>query len=119
MAGYIVEQVSGVPFNDYVERNIFQRLGMAHSTFQQPLPPNLAPAMSRGYRTASQDARPFELISIPPAGGATISGDDMAAYMIAMLNQGEGLMRPETAAQMMDPTTVTLSRTEPHGAWVL
>src|SRR6185369_15089245 len=38
LAGYIVERVSGLPFNQYIEENIFKPLGMTHSTFAQPLP---------------------------------------------------------------------------------
>src|SRR6266566_225986 len=38
LAGYIVERVSGQPFNDYVAANIFKSLGMTRSTFVQPLP---------------------------------------------------------------------------------
>src|SRR3954467_2424987 len=41
LAGYIVQRVSGMPFDTYLERNIFTPLGMAHSTFRQPLPANL------------------------------------------------------------------------------
>ncbi len=110
LAGYIVERVSGMPFNTYVERNVFRPLGMAHSTFQQPLPRNLAPFMSKGYTTLSKDAKPFELVSIPPAGGSSVSGDDMAKFMIAMLNQGAGLMRRQTAEQMLEPANAVLPR---------
>jgi CubicO group peptidase (beta-lactamase class C family) len=38
LAGYIVQRVSGMPFDDYIERNIFQPLGMRSSSFRQPLP---------------------------------------------------------------------------------
>ncbi len=108
LAGYIVERVSEMPFNAYVERHIFQPLGMVHSTFRQPLPPNLAPLMSKGYPTTSKGSRPFELVSVPPAGGASVSGDDMARFMMAQLNRGEGLMRPQTAREMQEPTSVVL-----------
>ena len=50
VAGYIVERVSGRPFDEYVAENIFKPLNMTHSTFTQPLPSNLAPLMSNGYR---------------------------------------------------------------------
>jgi CubicO group peptidase (beta-lactamase class C family) len=108
VAGYIVERVSGEPFDAYLERHIFQPLGMAHSTFRQPLPASLAPLMAKGYPTASEAARPFELISVPPAGAASMSGDDMAKFMIAHLNQGAGLMRPQTAALLHTPNRVIL-----------
>src|SRR5690349_18712541 len=50
LAGYIVQRVSGHPFEEYVEENIFKPLNMAHSTFRQPLPSNLKSFMSSGYR---------------------------------------------------------------------
>ena len=108
LAGYVVERVSGMPFESYVEHNIFQPLGMAHSTFTQPPPPNLAPHMSKGYSTESKDAKPFELVSVTPAGGASISGGDMAKFMIALLNDGTGLMQPQTARQMLEPANLVL-----------
>jgi len=103
VAGYIVERVSGVSFEDYVDRNIFQHLGMTHSTFRQPLPPQFVPFMSKGYPQASVDAKPYELVSVPPAGAAASSGADMAKFMIAHLDQGAGLMQPETAQLMHTP----------------
>jgi CubicO group peptidase (beta-lactamase class C family) len=48
LAGYIVERVSGHPFNEYIEENIFKPLGMTHSTIVQPLPATLSPYMSTG-----------------------------------------------------------------------
>ena len=44
LAGYIVQCVSGVPYDDYIATNILQPLGMAHTTSRQPLP--LKPSVS-------------------------------------------------------------------------
>ena len=38
VAGYIVQRVSGEEFDSYIQHHIFDPLGMAHSTFDQPLP---------------------------------------------------------------------------------
>lgn len=112
IASYIVERISGIPFAEYVERNIFAPLDMTHSSFRQPLPAQLAPFMAQGYPTASVEAKPFELISIPGAGSLAVSAADMAKFMIAQLNQGAGLMKPETALLMHDPTHVTVPGTD-------
>jgi CubicO group peptidase (beta-lactamase class C family) len=111
IASYIVERVSGIPFAEYIERNIFTPLDMSHSSFRQPLPAQLAPFMSQGYPKASEEPKPYELISIPGAGSLAVSGADMAKFMIAHLNQGAGLLKPETALLMHDPSHVTLPGT--------
>jgi CubicO group peptidase (beta-lactamase class C family) len=112
LASYIVQRVSGMPFEEYVERNIFAPLNMTHASFRQPLPTQLAPFMSQGYPKASVEAKPYELISIPGAGSIAVSAADMAKFMIAHLHQGAGLMKPETALLMHDPTHVTLPGTD-------
>ena len=112
LASYIVQRVSGIPFEEYVEHNIFAPLDMTHSSFRQPLPAQLAPFMAQGYPKASEEAKPYELISIPAAGSLAVSGADMAKFMIAHLNQGAGLMKPETALLMHDPSHVTVPGTD-------
>ncbi|HEV2597158.1 serine hydrolase domain-containing protein [Sphingopyxis sp.] len=102
LAGYIVERVSGEDFDDYVDNHIFKPLGMAHSSFRQPLPANLVPHMSKGYPDVTGKAQPFEMVIPAPAGSLSASGADMAKFMIAHLNDGAGLMKPETAEQMHD-----------------
>jgi CubicO group peptidase (beta-lactamase class C family) len=101
MAGYIVERVSGIPFDTYIERNIFDRLGMRYASFRQPLPANLKPFMATGY----EDGKPqrFEYISLAPAGSSSIAGGEMAKFMIAHLNDGGPLLKPATARLMHTP----------------
>ncbi|WP_417620214.1 serine hydrolase domain-containing protein [Parasphingorhabdus sp.] len=100
LAGHIVERVSGIPFDDYVEQRIFEPLGMRHSTFRQPLPEKFKPFMSSGYPTIGEKAQPFEIVIPAPAGSLSASGADMARFMIAHLADGEGLMTPATASLM-------------------
>lgn len=107
LAGYIVERVTKMSFDDYVEQRIFQPLGMAQSTFRQPLPKAFAPWMATGYRQLSAGPSKFEIVGPSPAGGLSSTGADMAKFMIAHLNQGAGLMKPETARMMHDtPLTI-------------
>ena len=90
VAGYIVQRVSGEPFDEYIKRHIFDPLGMAHSSFSQPLPSALLAQVSKGYSTAS-DGKPkdYEFINLAPAGSLAATGDDMARFMIAHLQDGE------------------------------
>ncbi|MEA3538980.1 MAG: serine hydrolase domain-containing protein [Pseudomonadota bacterium] len=100
LAGYIVERVSGMPFDDYIDQRILMPLGMTHSTFRQPLPASLKPLMSQSYRTASGKAMPFEVVEPAPAGSLSASGADMGKFMIAHLANGGPLLSPETAKTM-------------------
>jgi CubicO group peptidase (beta-lactamase class C family) len=104
IAGYIVERVSGRPFNDYVTENIFKPLGMTHSTFAQPLPAELKPLMSSGYKLGSGKSKPFEIIEEAPAGALAATAADMARFIIAHLQNGKfesaQILHPETATQM-------------------
>ena len=104
LAGYIVERVSGQPFNTYIDEHIFKPLGMNHSTFAQPLPASLTPLMSNGYRLGSDTPNPFETISPVPAGSMSSTATDMARFAIAHLGDGQlgdaRILKPETARLM-------------------
>jgi CubicO group peptidase (beta-lactamase class C family) len=102
LAGYIVERVSGERYEDYVERHIFTPLKMKQSSFRQPLPALLQGNMAKSYIRAGEPAQPFELFNVAPAGGLTSSGPDMAKFMIAHLQNGSPLLKPETARMMHD-----------------
>ncbi|MCP5111238.1 MAG: beta-lactamase family protein, partial [bacterium] len=87
LAGYLVERVSGVPFEEYVETQILAPLGMADSSFRQPLPPALAAQLATGYR-ASLEPGDFELNLAAPAGALSATAADMVRFMIAHLQKG-------------------------------
>ena len=75
---------------------------MRTATFRQPLPARLRPLMATGYPRASEPAKGFEYVVAAPAGSLSASGLDMAKFMIAHLENGRGILRPETAALMHD-----------------
>lgn len=104
LAGYIVQRSSGEPFDAYLENHIFKPLGMAHSTFRQPLPADLKPLMAEGYRPGSDKPFGFEFVNAAPAGAMSTTGDDMAKFMIAHLQNGQfngqQILKPETAKLM-------------------
>jgi CubicO group peptidase (beta-lactamase class C family) len=104
LAGYIVQRVSGEPYDDYIEGHILKPLGMAHTSFRQPLPDALKPLMSNGYALASEPAKSFEVVQAWPAGSSSTSGADIARFMLAHLADGEldgaRILRPETARLM-------------------
>ncbi|WP_277979103.1 serine hydrolase domain-containing protein [Sphingomonas phyllosphaerae] len=107
LAGYIVQRVSGEPFEAYVARHITGPLGMAHTTFVQPLPPALAPLAAKGYDTSDGSPHAYELVGTAPAGSVAATADDMARFMLAHLGGGSyggaRILRPETVAFMHRP----------------
>ena len=90
LAGYIVEVVSGVPFAQYVEENIYIPLGMVNSTFRQPLPRELADNMSQAYRYVNGEFLEGKFEFVPePAGSMSSSALDMAKFMLTYLQRGQ------------------------------
>jgi CubicO group peptidase (beta-lactamase class C family) len=109
LAGYIVERVSGEPFERYLEQHIFVPLGMLHSSFDQPLPDRFdADTVSRGYRSASMPPQPYELIATRPAGSMTTTAADMTRFMLAHLQRGQlgdyRMLSGETTRLMHTPS---------------
>ena len=107
LAGLIVEEISGMPFAEYIEKNIFEPLRMEHSTFREPLPEHLAPDMAVGYKRKNGLYEPeyFEFISnFGPAGALSSTATDMAHFMIAHLQLGrygdQRILEEATARQM-------------------
>jgi CubicO group peptidase (beta-lactamase class C family) len=89
LAGHVVESASGEPFASYVQRHIFDPLGMSHSTFEQPLPAELAALMAKSYRRSDQPPiAPFETI-LAPAGALSATAGDMSRFLRALMNGGE------------------------------
>lgn len=106
-AGYIVERVSGMPFDDYLDQRVLGPLGMTQATARQPLPEALAPDMSTGYAWENGAFVPkkWEIITgAAPAGSMSASATAMARWMLVHLNGGEldgqRILSAPTAAQM-------------------
>lgn len=106
LAGYVVERVSGVPFPEYVRRNVLEPLDMDSTTFAQPLPAELEGRLANSYSDVTGTARPFEVIPGAPAGALTTSATDMAHFMLAHLGEldpDRSPLSPETLELMHTP----------------
>ena len=109
LAGYIVERISGQPFDDYLDAHLFKPLEMSHATFRQALPAAFETDMSKGYALGSQPPKPYEIVVPAPAGSLAASGVDMAHFMIAHLEGGEyhgaRILGAETLKKMHETPT--------------
>ena len=104
LAAYVVEQVSGQPFDRYISDQILQPLGMSRSRYLlgPPLPENLA--MGYFYEKRTQVPQPVDYDNDYPGGSLVSTADDMAKFMLAHLNGGcyeeECILQPSTLAEM-------------------
>jgi len=107
LAGHLVEQVSGLRFEEAMDRLIFGPLGMQRSSFAQDLPPDVAREAAVVYTyDESRGYQPMPPIysNTPPTGGLRTTASDMAQVLIALLNGGraaEGRILGERMAQAM------------------
>jgi CubicO group peptidase (beta-lactamase class C family) len=92
LGGYIVARVSGEPYEQYIQKHIFDTLGMTHSTVQPQMPEDLRPFLSKSYTYIDGAFQPFpDYLPQPaglPSGMHQASVTDMARFMIARLEGG-------------------------------
>jgi CubicO group peptidase (beta-lactamase class C family) len=106
LAGYIVEETSGVPFARYVAEHILEPLGMRRSSFapDDELERDLAVAYDYDKEDGSYKPIPVHYINGWPAGSLVSTGTDMAAFLIAHLQDGRyretQILQRSTAREM-------------------
>jgi len=89
LAGHVAEAVSGMPFEEYARKHVFEPLGMAHSAFR--LTADLAHDLATGYDNRRGPLEParYDFPHTVPASTLMMTGTDMARFMIAHLRLGE------------------------------
>ncbi len=106
LAMHVVETVTGVPWERYIQENVLDPLGMEHTTFAQPVPERLADDLSLGYdwQGGGFTEQPFEWVPLAPVGAASASAHDMATFMLVHLQLGEHggrrILEESTALEM-------------------
>ena len=104
LAAYVVEEVSGQPFDQYVSEQILKPLGMSDSGYLLSLP--LPDEMATGYfyEKRAQVPQPMDYDSDYPGGSMVSTADDLARFMLAHLEggcyAGECILQPDTLAEM-------------------
>lgn len=91
LAGYIVERVSGVSFEEYINTNIFGPLNMNKATFSRNYDnqKEIISNKASGYSKVGEELvkKPNFFINDMPAGSLNLTSEDMANFMIAHLNE--------------------------------
>ena len=105
LVGFLVEEVSGQPFADYMEQQVFAPLGMQSSSYD--LRPELEARLATGYGWAGVQGPPEPLVyqRTVPSSLLRTTAADMGRWMQAILDNGEldgyQVLRPETARLML------------------
>jgi CubicO group peptidase (beta-lactamase class C family) len=104
LSGYILGRVTGKPLAAYVTENVLTPLGMTSSSFAVRPPDALMPMMAVGYQVTSGTA-PSRLDEYFTDLQLNTTGDDMARFLLAVLNagaiDGRRILQPATLATMM------------------
>lgn len=105
LIGFLVEEVSGQPFADYMEQQVFVPLGMRSSSYA--LRPELEARLATGYGWAGLEGPPEPLVyqRTVPSSLLRTTAADMGRWMQALLDNGKldghQVLRPETARLML------------------
>jgi len=126
--GEIVHRVSGLPLDEYCEKNIFKPLGMKDTGFH-PLPDlqdRIAPtrfAYNNILCGKPHDPTCYRMGGVSGHAGLFSTADDLALFAQAFLNKGElndvSIMKPETVQQMTLPQSPSRGKTPRGLGWDL
>ena len=111
VAQLLVEDATGRPFADVLADRVLGPLGMAHSTYAQPLPAGLRDQAATGYRAggAPVEGR-FHTYPEQAAAGLWTTPTDLARWALAIRQSLDGAPHPvldaETVRLMVTPDAV-------------
>lgn len=105
LAGYIIQQVTGMPYEQYIEENILAPLEMRRSTIRQPVPEDWVSDLALGHYPGLSGPLPLhEYFPSAPVVGLTATVTDIAKFMIAHLQEGRygetRILQAATAQEM-------------------
>ncbi|MBR4764512.1 MAG: serine hydrolase [Lachnospiraceae bacterium] len=112
LAGYLIEVISGIPYQEFVRERIFKPLGMQSTDFEAA---SLAKYenTSKGYVFANGtfiEPPYMHLGAFAPSGAIVSTASDMAKYALFCLNggtaTGQRLISEESLRQMQSPQVI-------------
>jgi CubicO group peptidase (beta-lactamase class C family) len=106
LAGLLVEDVSGQPFEEYLRHHIWQPLGMERTFIT--VPSTFGADLATAYEMEGDELFPipYELYQTPPTSSIVGTAADMARFMIAHLENG----RYGDARILSDGTTTKMHK---------
>jgi len=111
IVAYLVQLLSGQPFHEYCDDNIFKPLGMTHTSFRLPDLPIDDVAYPYLFENGSFVKLPHYQLLHYPIGGLMTTVDDLSLFLIAHMNNGI-----YNGTRILQNETVTLMHTiQPPG----
>jgi CubicO group peptidase (beta-lactamase class C family) len=112
IAGYLIEKITGEPYEDRIAERIFKPSGMPTSSFY--LTKEDEALLARGYRDRTGPPVPFTPIYLRPAGNLHTSARELGNFVHVLLNWGETetdlVIDPEYLSNMEHPRTTLASQ---------
>ena len=114
IAGYLIEKVTGQPYDKYIRETFFQPLGMANADYR--FTDANKPLLASGYDGHSQTPVGYPFIYLRPAGDLKASPGELAKLVQFLLRRGKStdtqLLSPDSISRMELPKTALAAQ---HG----
>jgi CubicO group peptidase (beta-lactamase class C family) len=108
LAGLLIQRVAKMPYEDYMQRELFDKVGMPNTTMKYWLPNALAG--TKGYAVNAQNQLvetrgAFDRLYLPAGAGTITNSTDVARYLTAFVSgtttpSGEKLLSDSLATRM-------------------
>ena len=112
LAGYVLQSVAKMRYEDFIGERIFRPLGMTSSGFF--LEEKTAARLATGYGTDAATPLPYWHMLMRPFGGINSTPRDMARFVRLFLNDGYAddrrLVHPQSISRMEVPLTSLTAR---------
>lgn len=114
VAAYLVEHITGQPFEAFVVDRIFEPLGMTASSFFRD--ERVETHLATGYASDGETVRPYAHIGVRPSGALNARPTDLARFGQMLLGRGArgaaSILDSASVERMETPTTSLAAR---HG----
>src|SRR6266404_254782 len=112
IAGYLIEKMSGQPFDLYIRETFLRPLGMEKADF--PFTDAIKPLLATGYEKSPPRAVGYPFIYLRPAGDLKASPGDLAKLVQFLLQRGKAgetqLVKTESILRMEVPETTLAAK---------
>jgi CubicO group peptidase (beta-lactamase class C family) len=112
VAGYLIEKVSGKPFDLYIRESFLRPLGMGKADY--PFTDAVKPLLATAYEDNPPKALGYPFIYLRPAGDLKASPSELAKLVQFLLRRGKTeeaqLLKPESILRMETPETTLAAK---------